>query len=76
MAKKLKILCLHGYFQTAAIMKDRTPAIHRKIKSLADMCTMFQVFLAIDYLDGPVTVNCMEGFKPELGTEFVIFFVL
>lgn len=23
-----------------------------------------------DYLDGPITVNCMEGFKEELGTEY------
>lgn len=37
-AKKLNILCLHGYFQDAAIMKDRTPSLFRKLKSIANFC--------------------------------------
>lgn len=37
-AKKLNILCLHGYFQDAAIMRERTPALRRKLKSIADFC--------------------------------------
>lgn len=40
-AKKLNILCLHGYFQDAAIMRERTPALRRKLKSIADFCSHF-----------------------------------
>ena len=37
-SKKLNILCLHGYFQSAQIMKEHTPALYRKLKSIADFC--------------------------------------
>ncbi|KAK8833586.1 hypothetical protein WA577_001519 [Blastocystis sp. JDR] len=42
-------------------MKEHTPALYRKLKSIADFY----------YLDGPIVVNSMEGFKEELGTEKV-----
>ena len=69
--KKLNILCLHGYFQDAAVMKERIPALYRKLKSIADFCR-FGVLLLIllDYLDGPYVVNSMEGYKPELGDTY------
>lgn len=68
-AKKLNILCLHGYFQDAAIMKERTPALRRKLKSIADFCFHIKYHHSVDYLDGPITVNSMDGFDPALGTE-------
>ena len=65
-AKKLNILCLHGYFQDAAIMKERTPALRRKLKISV---FIFKYHHSVDYLDGPITVNSMDGFDPALGTE-------
>ena len=50
-AKKLNILCLHGYFQDAAIMKDRTPSLFRKLKSIANFCTFHEMQL-MDRLSG------------------------
>lgn len=38
-SKKLNILCLHGYFQSAQVMKDHIPALYRKLKSIADFCS-------------------------------------
>lgn len=70
--KKLNILCLHGYFQDAKMMKERTPAIYRKLKSVANLCNhLIQNVYLIDYLDGPIKVNSMDGYKPELGDEFL-----
>lgn len=71
-SKKLNILCLHGYFQDATIMKERTPAIYRKLKSIANLCSELCISYSLDYLDGPIKVNSMEGYKPELGDEYII----
>ena len=68
---KLNILCLHGYFQDAMIMKERIPALYRKLKSIANFCKPYASFYwRIDYLDGPYVVNSMEGYKPELGDTY------
>lgn len=42
-SKKLNILCLHGYFQSAQVMKDHTPALYRKLKSIADFCSPYEL---------------------------------
>lgn len=41
---KLNILCLHGYFQDAMIMKERIPALYRKLKSIANFCKPYVSF--------------------------------
>ena len=42
--KKLNILCLHGYFQDAMVMKERIPALYRKLKSIANFCKPYVLF--------------------------------
>lgn len=53
-------------------MKERTPAIYRKLKSIANLCNVLYSVTSLDYLDGPIKVNSMEGYKPELGDEYVV----
>ena len=38
LARKLRILCLHGYFQDGALMKENSCALYRKLKDIADFC--------------------------------------
>ena len=35
----------------------------------------FKFDFHIVYLDGPIKVNSMEGYKPELGDEYMVFYI-
>eukprot|EP00341_Mesodinium_pulex_P001692 CAMPEP_0116919304 /NCGR_PEP_ID=MMETSP0467-20121206/20301_1 /TAXON_ID=283647 /ORGANISM="Mesodinium pulex, Strain SPMC105" /LENGTH=103 /DNA_ID=CAMNT_0004596847 /DNA_START=1 /DNA_END=312 /DNA_ORIENTATION=+ len=47
---KLKILCLHGYRQSAKIFRDKTGAFRKKFKSLAEF----------DFVTAPHPVKSLE----------------
>jgi len=54
-ARKLRVLCLHGFQQTGAVFKDRTGSLRKALKAVADL----------EYVTAPLTIapSEIEGFE-------------
>ena len=58
-ARKLRILCFHGYLQDSFVFKTRIAALKRKLKNVA----------TLDFLDGPFEATPLERFQVDQNEE-------
>ena len=79
-ARKLRILCFHGYLQDSFVFKTRIAALKRKLKNVATLgmaweSRLFDWCWSVDFLDGPFEATPLERFQVDQNEEMYVPFV-
>ena len=55
--RKLRVLCLHGFYQSATIFRMKTAAMRKSLASVAEF----------EYLEAPLPISDADEFKMKPG---------
>ncbi|KAJ2059859.1 hypothetical protein GGI17_004132 [Coemansia sp. S146] len=69
MSSKLRVLCLHGYTQTAQKFRDRTGPFRRSLKNELDLYYITAPHLATEFNEGHAWWNHVPHDKDRIWTE-------